>query len=317
MNMAQKKDFSERKIKLLKERLKASEAFKDLDTVTCYAVGSIGRLEASQKSDIDAFFVNAPNTKESNGINLKKIKMFSEFIRISEELDFPEISNDGQFLEVLNLSDIKKNFGAPADDFDNLFTARMLLILESKCIYGEVIYNRVLNEVLETYFKDFEGHSEDFEPKILLNDIVRYWKTLCLNYENKRNNSNSTTDDSKLQIKSFKLKYSRMITCFGTIISICATENLTKEEFLKLCQKTPLERIEYIIDDDCQKEIELLNKLTELYEKFLNCCDDYDETGTFDFSEQLQSDANCFSKTLDEILKQTSKNEDQIRMLLL
>lgn len=317
MELTERKSFSKQKLKELKNSFEKSEAFKNLPSVTCYAVGSLGRLEASSKSDIDAFFVNMKNPEHCEGINLKKIRMFSEFIQIAEKLDFPEISNDGQFLEVLNLNDMKKNFGAPADDFDNLFTARMLLLLESKCIYNNKVYTKVLREVLKTYFKDFDEHPNCFEHRILLNDIVRYWKTLCLNHENKRNKSKNGNDDPNVQIKAIKLKFSRMITYFGTIISICATKDLTEEKFLTICKMVPLERIEYIIDNNCEEQVDLFNQLNDSYKKFLDYCNDFNHCKISTETDQIQNDSDCFSKTLDEILRKTSKNKGQLRRLLL
>ena len=69
---------------------------------------------------------------------------------------------------------------------------------------------------MKTYFRDYEHHPKDFRPTFLINDIIRFWKTLCLNYEHKRNEAESRYV-IKHKIKNFKLGYSRLMTCFATV----------------------------------------------------------------------------------------------------
>jgi hypothetical protein len=42
--------------------------------------------------------------------------------------------------------------------------------------------DRLVDSVLDAYWKDAEGHNEDYQPFVLLNDIVRYWRILLLNH---------------------------------------------------------------------------------------------------------------------------------------
>jgi len=44
-------------------------------------------------------------------------------------------SNDGEFLRILYLEDMLEQLGGREDDYLNYFTARMLLLLESKPLY--------------------------------------------------------------------------------------------------------------------------------------------------------------------------------------
>lgn len=237
--MTLEKDNENRSLELIKKlrtELKASEAFSSFQNLTCYAVGSVGRLEAGPHSDIDIFFVIQPEDKNQS-FNLMKIKAFADFIKITEQLELPTLSNDGKYLEILSIEDMEKEFGAPSDDFNNLFTARMLLILESKWLFNKDSYEIILDRILETYFRDYKEAQGSFRPTILLNDIIRYWKTLCLNYENKRNDINDDRDKISYQIKNLKLKYTRMLTCFGTVIAICSKQHIDIEAMKDICKK--------------------------------------------------------------------------------
>ena len=51
---------------------------------------------------------------------------------INERLVFPPFSNDGEYLKVYFMEDLSSRTGSPRDDGDNLFTTRMLLMLESQ-----------------------------------------------------------------------------------------------------------------------------------------------------------------------------------------
>jgi len=313
----QNRAFSEQAICKLQKNFKSSHAFNNFGNLTCYAVGSIGRLEADNQSDIDAFFVHYDKGKEGKPANknLKKIKLFSDFIKIVEDLEFEEISNDGQFLEVLSLSKMEKEFGAPSDDFENHFTARMLLILESKCLFGDDYYDKVLDEILDTYFLDYNEHPDNFKPTILLNDIIRYWKTLCLNYENKRPRSRGE-ETSKQKIKRLKLKYSRLLTCFGTVISICASSSINKESLKSMCKETPLNRIRKIIPEECKTLNDNFVQISNYYGEFLAKANSF-EAITQSEREKLFSNAENFAATLNEILQETCIDKKMHRELLL
>jgi hypothetical protein len=74
-------------------------------------------------------------------IRVPEIRLLSEIVEIGYNMNFPKFSNDGHFLKLLFLDDILENLGSPADDYHNHFTARMLLLLESRPIYGQLVYN--------------------------------------------------------------------------------------------------------------------------------------------------------------------------------
>ena len=309
--------FSSEKIDALRKNLSESDTFTALEEkLTCYVVGSIGRLEASEQSDLDIFFVynnpDDPQKEEVNPTNIQRIRLLSDFIKINDDLGFEEPSRDGEFLKVIHLSEIIKNFGAPSDDYENLFTARMLLILESKCLFSDKVYDSILNHILERYFRDQENPQGTFKPTMILNDIVRYWKTLCLNFENNRFEAERNGNDFNYEKKSNKLKYSRLLTCFATVIAICSKQNMKQEQMKKICEKTPLERIEYAIDNlnNESKKQELLQKYKRIASLYQNFLDDVE-------SNTVRNDAEEFSEILNKILYSITDDETLKRQLLL
>lgn len=213
------------------------------------------------------------------------MRLFGQVIEAVENLRFPAFSNDGQYLVLLHTDDILENLGGRTDDHQNYFTARMLLLLEGHCLYGEGVFSDVTEKIIESYFKDFPDHRDNFHPRFLLNDICRFWKTLLLNYENKRRFKPGRTTDSencqetpeeqerlkiKQKVRNFKLKYSRMTTCFATIAALASHDGkIDAKSVLELTKKTPYDRLA-LIPDRIPKTKDVVLEILESYSWFLD-----------------------------------------------
>jgi hypothetical protein len=260
--------FSQSRLQTLKQRVASAEHTRSFPTLTIYTVGSYGRLEASAHSDIDLFFV-IDNLRQSMGeFRVPEIQLLSETIDIGYEMKFPRFSNDGEFLRILFSNDILMNLGSPADDYQNHFTARMLLLLEGRCIYGEQFYRRLLKSMISTYFRDYRRHPDDFRPTFLINDILRFWKTLCLNYEHKRNEEKARIK-VKHKVRNFKLGFSRLLTCFATVAALSAfRRSVTPIQVFRICEMTPAQRLVSISKHSNEVEQKVVEAL-KLYSWFL------------------------------------------------
>lgn len=113
------------------------------------------------------------------------------------------------------------------------------------------------------------GHERNFRPIFLVNDILRYWKTLCLNYENKRNiRSSDPAVKNKNHLRNLKLKFSRLLTCYSAVIPLCARRSATREDILHLIRKSPIERIQSV-SRESSKNRGLLDNILSEYAWFL------------------------------------------------
>ena len=216
--------------------------------VCVFAAGSLGRLEIADSSDLDLFFVltdkGDKQQNESNGFKPNNLQIYTFFNMICEmykKHHFPAPSSGGRYLEFINACDLFR-IGSREEDFKNGFTTRILMLLESKYVYNEEDYNRIIEEILNAYFVDFSDHSEDFVPLFLMNDIYRYWYTVTMNYEFRRDISD---DDNKKYWKRLKLKYARMLTCYS-MIACLYKPNIKKEDIIDFVSMTPIERIESV-----------------------------------------------------------------------
>jgi hypothetical protein len=235
--------YSSSKLESFGAQLSGAKHIESFHRLAIYAAGSYGRLEASKHSDIDLFFVVAKNRDSLTEVRVPEIRLLSEIIDIGFRMRFPKFSNDGEYLKILYAEDMLKNLGSPDDDYNNHFTARMLLLLEGRAVYGHSIFRSLLKNTIATYFRDYPHHSDDFRPTFLINDILRFWKTLCLNYEHKRNQEDSRYK-IKHKIKNFKLGFSRLLTCFATVAALSTfRQTVTPANVLRICRMTPTKRL--------------------------------------------------------------------------
>jgi hypothetical protein len=230
-----------------------------------YAAGSLARHETGRVSDLDLFFIgHRPRRKpgQRSISRLQELQAFADLIRLNDELKLQPITGDGQYLKIHELSDIIDGTGSSEDDSENLFTTRLLLLLESKPVAGRRVYSLAVRKVLEMYFRDGRGRKE-FRPLFLLNDILRYWRTLCLNYERSR-----VAPGKPWWKRNLNLKFPRKLTVFSTVLCIIATRMATATDFQKIANLTPMERLAHALD--CMNDEGLL-------EPFIAVLDDYED----------------------------------------
>jgi hypothetical protein len=264
--LAARASYSKGILDLLRRRVAEVPDLRQVPGLCLYATGSFARGEASEYSDLDVFFIDSTEKCP----RIQSILITADLIRICRDLNLPEFSSDGQFLAVHQLREICDQLGGAEDDYRNLFTARLLLLLESSPIWHDELYHEIVGKIIESYYRDYHDHNESFKPIFLVNDIIRFWKTLCLNYEHKRNRlSTEQTIKNKSHVKNLKLKFSRMTTCFSAVIGLASTSfQQTPEGLLELVRLPPFERLRRAASAD-QKRQQVFEQLVELYAWFL------------------------------------------------
>jgi len=264
--------YAEQRLADLGSRIEKLEALNELPGLCIYVTGSFGRLEASRYSDLDLFFVHKGSSIDSPISRVRKTLLDADLIRAARESSFPEFSNDGEYLAVHYLDDVLNTLGGPDDDFRNHFTARLLLLLESRPLYGESVYEYALDKIIDSYYRDYHDHETSFRPVFLMNDIMRFWRTLCLNYEHRRNRPDDDEERKrKNYVANLKLKFSRLLTCYSAVVLLSIKHARHAAEPRRLPEITtlsPLERLGRVVDIVPETKQRVTN-MKEVYSWFL------------------------------------------------
>jgi predicted nucleotidyltransferase len=284
--LADRRSDTDRRITLLRERLKPTETIA-AGKASVYATGSFGRREASSHSDLDLFIAGKSDVRERGSLlrSLDEICIKADLIEVTRALGIPEFSGDGRYLVHYPVHKLTRTLGTPDDDATNTFTARLLLLLESYPLLEVAVYEEVIGDVTAAYWRDYEDHKNDFVPGFLANDILRLWRTFCVNYE-ARTSRKPDEEKAKGKLKNYKLKHSRLLTCYSGLLYLLAVYGLknsvTPQDAVHMVRMTPTERLEWLMDQPGQSAARrTIGSLLEQYERFL-------ETTNVDESQLIQ-----------------------------
>lgn len=246
-------DFSEEKIAELRGVLAAALPPSSL-VVTC---GSYARREASETSDMDYYSIATDLCDKSKQGEVDEIIVNA----IKNSIGIMP-ADQGAFATNIDRADLLNNYGGSLDS--NLtITRRMLYILEGEYLTCEDEFRRLRREIIERYV----NHTpHDYQLAFyLLNDIVRYWRTLAVDYANK------TFGDGKRKpwaVRNIKLVFSRKLIYASGIFSVGVTADRTQSEKVDILEslfnKTPLDRMKTVCGEAS------VARLTEMYDFFLD-----------------------------------------------
>lgn len=244
------------------------------ETACVYMTGSFGRGEASGHSDLDVFIVGL-GTHETPALSrLNQILVKADLIEANKELGLPEFSADGEYLTHHTVAELLDTLGKPEDDANNTFTARLLLLLESTPLVGESTYRRIVDDVVASYWRDYQDNKNNFVPAFLANDILRMWRTFCVNYE-ARTQSVPAEKRAKRSVKNYKLKHSRLLTCYSGLLYLLAAFSkngtVSPTDAARMIALSPTQRLEWMLSQPELKEAsQTIERLVEGYEHFLS-----------------------------------------------
>jgi predicted nucleotidyltransferase len=272
-----RKKYTEKRIADLLQQLSSSKELVS-GKACVYATGSFGRLEASPRSDLDLFIVGKKigelGQEESSLRNLDALCVKADLINATRKLKVPEFDGDGRYLTHYSSHDFTKTLGTPEDDASNTFTARLLLLLESQPLLGGEVFTDVIEDVVEAYWRDYEDHKEEFIPAFLANDILRLWRTFCVNYEAR---TERRPEEKKLKgkLKNYKLKHSRLLTCYSALLYLLTIYNRQKtvhpNNAIDMIRLTPIGRLLWLRQQaDLAPAHDPISRLLEQYEAFLS-----------------------------------------------
>jgi hypothetical protein len=207
--------------------------------------GSLARGEFTSKSDLDwTLLVDGPADPAHQQAELAIAKRLVE-------LKFKEPGPVGTFGGLTFSHDLLHKIGGD-DDTNRNTTQRILLLLESVPIGDRTSYRGVVRNVLRRYIEEdylAPGESPFRVPRFLQNDVARYWRTMAVDFAQKRRERGGrgwALRTVKLQM-SRKLMYTAgLLSCFSCKLELENSDPVlgtprVVSHLEELVRKTPLD----------------------------------------------------------------------------
>lgn len=189
--------------------------------------GSAARDELSESSDFDYIIVvyDLLRTPEL----IPAFRKAADDAREAITANVP--GTTGTFGGLVGASDLVDLIGLERDTNANL-THRVLLLMESRPLLSVDRHRDLLLVTLQRYLYDYRKKAKRGVPRFLLNDVVRYWRTIAVDYQAKRWRD---MGEAGWGVRYIKLRSVRKLAFAGTLMSLFMphiTGSLVTPDFL-------------------------------------------------------------------------------------
>lgn len=316
------------------------------------AFGSMGRCEwIDWLSDLDWTFLIDGQCKPLHFQIAQDIReaLKKDCRKVDENLEyrFAEPGPTGTFGNLAFSHHLIHLIGGQEDTNRNM-TQRILLLLESVAVGANRVHQRVLREVVQRYLDEephlVTGNNPRFKvPRFLLNDIVRFWRTMAVDFASKQRDRGGQgwgLRNAKLRMSRKLIFAAGLLTCFSCQLDdelqskistdwrdIKGARNLNlaylQEHILRRISATPLNSVasavmEYKIDKSLVKD------LFTSYDEFLRMMSDSEKRSHLKklraedsrndpVFKEVQEFSECFSKALTEMFFSSACLKDLTR----
>lgn len=281
--------FTQEKLPAIRAELdKSLETSNYKDKMCIVVTGSYGRYEASEESDIDLYWFIDADIADKEETLKTEIELIDTIIKKYVTKDAGSTGTFGTSA-IVTQSDLVDNIGGNNDSNMNL-TRRMLLLLEGTSLYNQEKFNDIRRNLINKYIKIEQNPNQI--PRFLLNDIIRYYRTITTDFEFK------VSEGSKeWGLRNVKLKFSRKFLYFGGLISIAELIGINNIEQQK-------QKLEEIFDKPvfekvyaCAEKHDLISEMNQIFDLYDN------------FIEKISNPKN---REILESVTKSQRNENEL-----
>lgn len=245
------------------ELLKLSDAVVPLSCV--FAVGSVGRLEIGEASDLDGVVVLQDQAFDPNDVENTMLKLE----KIYGKLGFQIAKASGiyrQPVTQIELLDIERR--GSLDECPDVYGKRIQMLLDSRPLLNPDNFVSLQEQVLD-WFLPKMGAQESYA--FIINELQRYFHSYAswqmLKFERTANDG--------WYLRQAKLRITRVTTIGAMMFLIATTMHTGRHSVIKeSLVLTPIERLIFVFE--CYGESEMRTRLIERYEFALRVMLDVD-----------------------------------------
>lgn len=173
------------------------------------AFGSLARHEWTHNSDLDFLIIVGQDDvtpallRSANSVALKCV----------ESLEASQPGLTGTFGSTISSFELVSRIGLESDT-NSSTTRRILILEESASLFNKISHDRLVDRILTRYLVEYETPKIGV-PRLLLNDVVRYWRTIAVDYQAKNWARNA---DDGWGLRYLKLRITRKL-CFAAMLA--------------------------------------------------------------------------------------------------
>lgn len=247
-------------------RKKLKQLSKNPDIKTVAAAGSLGRMEVcSDTSDADLIIVLSDDIDLNTEIAQKAYEQVWECLK---DINLEKPKTDGVFSNVTNKKQLLSFIGDAKEEKYTIFAKRLLLLLETQPVYNNEEYDNLLNSIVDQYAEGYVSEDSKKEWTFLLNDLIRYFRSIAVNYQ-----WDFVNDPDKWRIRNIKLRHSRLVMYSGLLMLLgeASKERQDKVNWLKKhLTKTPLERVAWVYEENQDYNFKRIAGFYNVFLSYLN-----------------------------------------------